>query len=339
MKVLSVLLLIFVYANILAQPVINANWYPSPGDNFVMQQLNYNPSIIYNTQGLGTTGGNVTWDFSHLSVGNSFDTISYSGTSDSIIRDDMYGSTNLYWWNSDSALLDVISTSNACGSYNGSVLIYYFPMIYSAYHSAQSSMITVGYADQGEQGNVGNEVLYAAWGKLLLPGNLQYDSVLMLELTADTACGYYDENGFPTSASSQTTYSYQWIYPGIKNPVLVINQWQNYSVTYSSEGVIGQSSIDSSSNAFVYQSSFFTGMPTLTLDEDLQLYPNPASDQLRLNTSVPNSTAVKIYDAMGRFVKQYPYSTIIDVSYLAPGYYVLELEFPEGRLIRQFGKL
>ena len=86
--------------------------------------------------------------------------------------------------------------------------------------------------------------------------------------------------------------------------------------------------------------TIISGIETLQPDEpSLQLFPNPSNEQIQLTTTAPNPTEVKIYDALGRLVKQQAYTKTIDVSKLATGHYILELDFPGGIVIRQFGKL
>ena len=324
------LLLFFVTAN--AQPIINADWIASPGDNFVVQRANYNQLTfpINGVMGFGLTGNNVTWDFSQLSPINAYDTIAYSGTPTAPIRKDMFGINSLSW-QGDTMLLESIRTNNQCGmGLGGKGIVYHFPI-----GSGQPNWVytvSSGSPSYGDYGIITGGMKYLGWGKLLLPGGIEYDSVVMIVGGADTGCVTRNGTDAATFDGAIETDSYQWISSSVKNPILTIKYWTNYYST------IDTNVADTLINVFIYQQSFLTSVSSINLNEEVRLYPNPANNELNI-TGQLEADEIKVFDAVGRLLMQKPFSHMLNVSQLTAGQYILQLDLREGRIIKKFGKI
>jgi hypothetical protein len=313
MKIFYTLLMIICATDVIAQPVINADWVPSPGDTFVMQKANYDQLNfgLSGSGGYGLTGNNVSWDFSQLSLIDSYDTITYSGTIDTLIRKDMSGYNPMYWQGHN--LMIGVSAYMSCydngqGSYNyfnGSNVFYHFPMNDSLVYT----IVSPAYSYSGGNGQCGSQVQCLGWGKLLLPGGLQFDSALLLVQTFDTTCEIIDDNeddygySFPLYGEILQTSSYQWIVPGTKNPILTINAWVRNNVYYhfDSTGEFTTGTADTLTTIYVYRASFLRDSVNILPPG---IYPNPATDKFFI--SMLNEPAsdyeVTLYDLSGRVV-------------------------------------
>jgi len=71
------------------------------------------------------------------------------------------------------------------------------------------------------------------------------------------------------------------------------------------------------------------------LSSPLKIYPNPASDQIRVQLVEPIDGAIEIIDLFGRLVATYPWRGdfgTYDVSALADGLYIVEI-VQEGKQV------
>lgn len=68
-------------------------------------------------------------------------------------------------------------------------------------------------------------------------------------------------------------------------------------------------------------------------DNEIQLYPNPASDILYISSNDQNKlTEIRLYSQMGQEVLRERNSSSIDISSLAPGIYMIEVEVGAERI-------
>ena len=72
---------------------------------------------------------------------------------------------------------------------------------------------------------------------------------------------------------------------------------------------------------------------------DISLYPNPANDQITLSVPIQlKGETIRIVDSIGKIQKTSLINdtkNFIDISHLAPGYYILELGEIKQTLIKQ----
>jgi hypothetical protein len=70
----------------------------------------------------------------------------------------------------------------------------------------------------------------------------------------------------------------------------------------------------------------------------LEVFPNPATNELQLKTATPLSQ-VRIYTLQGQLIMEMADADVIDISALAPGSYILEAATAELRVQQAFNKL
>lgn len=72
--------------------------------------------------------------------------------------------------------------------------------------------------------------------------------------------------------------------------------------------------------------------------DSVKIYPNPTDNKINLELKGNITlTSIKIFDDLGRVVKEFN-NTLLDVSSLSDGIYVLELETNEGKITKKFLK-
>ena len=72
-----------------------------------------------------------------------------------------------------------------------------------------------------------------------------------------------------------------------------------------------------------------TGIAEHPSAEAMTLYPNPANALVQINTQA-NTGTLRVFSGTGQLVMENPLSSQLDVSQLAPGLYVVQLNSPEG---------
>lgn len=103
------------------------------------------------------------------------------------------------------------------------------------------------------------------------------------------------------------------------------NRYPLFTVT-SGAATIPSQSINQTSNLAVGQESLFLGTANNSLQNKLQVYPNPVKDQLFFAGNLRNFDKVKIFNSEGRLVKsQNIKSDQIDVGNFPAGVYILQL--------------
>ncbi|MCB0465178.1 MAG: T9SS type A sorting domain-containing protein [Aequorivita sp.] len=95
-------------------------------------------------------------------------------------------------------------------------------------------------------------------------------------------------------------------------------------------------------NPFGLVLDFIAGNPLSIAEnnsEKIELYPNPASDQLFIKSAKVNIKKATVYSISGKIIKEYlAIGGVIDVSALAKGMYFLEIITIEGRSVKKFIK-
>ena len=86
----------------------------------------------------------------------------------------------------------------------------------------------------------------------------------------------------------------------------------------------------------------WTGINSLTLENNVEIYPNPASDFVTLKNNSGTDINVEIYDALGKKVKAFNVNSYsqdkTDMSYLPKGLYLLIIKSQNNLLIRKIIK-
>lgn len=81
-----------------------------------------------------------------------------------------------------------------------------------------------------------------------------------------------------------------------------------------------------------------TGIQDIPASQQVDIYPNPVSDQLQVSSTIP-LTAIRLYDAIGSLVLEVPAhdasAQVLDVSGLANGVYTVQVATTAGTAIRK----
>ncbi|MFN8285225.1 MAG: PKD domain-containing protein [Chitinophagales bacterium] len=82
-----------------------------------------------------------------------------------------------------------------------------------------------------------------------------------------------------------------------------------------------------------------TGLNDETNQERLRIYPNPAWNELIIESPVFKPDDIAVFDLNGRQILKEHFSNHIDISHLTPGLYVLILSNPKGQVVKRFAKM
>jgi len=162
-------------------------------------------------------------------------------------------------------------------------------------------------------------------GTLTLADGFIFKNVIRLKSTQNFTASLL---GFPLAELSSVSYTYYDL--STKFPVL--------SIDYQAFGFIGSASVTASYRG---NSSAFTGIRNATLvQSNLQIFPNPASDQVSIQLPESGSNArLRLFDANGKLVMEEMVAAglqTLDISTLTPGIYQVVLD---GGQIHQTTKL
>jgi hypothetical protein len=344
MKTIYAILFCISALQLFSQPIINKSWISSPGDICIVQKAGYdsfpnlNDLLSYRINKHDTT-----WDYTRLIPINEFDTIQYSGTGDSLIRTDHSGVLRFYW-QGDTLKVNVSADVYCFGStyqsfethdgFSGSNLYYCFPLNDSVAYS-QVNAYNNGW--MWMTGTCRTETAYLGSGRLLLPGNVSYDSVILIYQRTDTSCYVYDdgiyddEYGELLSTTEKYNYSYQWIAQGVKNPLLTINLYSSLVATWIYPmNATPHANVDwTERSASVYVLKEYRPNDQKA-HWNFSIYPNPAADILTI--TIPDASenySYILYDLTGRIVRAEQLKTNENIFYrgnLSQGCYILRLK-------------
>lgn len=136
--------------------------------------------------------------------------------------------------------------------------------------------------------------------------------------------------------SIEPFYTWQWFFngvaiPGATTPYFNITQTGTGSYTLQLTDNYGCTGISPPFEGFVNVNEINV--------MDISLYPNPANDQITLSVPIQlKGETIRIVDSLGKLQKtslMNDTKNIIDISHLAPGYYILELGEIKQTLIKQ----
>ncbi|HLP53099.1 MAG TPA: T9SS type A sorting domain-containing protein, partial [Chitinophagales bacterium] len=115
---------------------------------------------------------------------------------------------------------------------------------------------------------------------------------------------------------------------------------QNYTATQNGNYTVIASANNCSSASSNSLFVTITGLNDLA-EENISIYPNPASSQLFVATGSLLVTQINIYNAAGSLVKQItePQSKSVDISELAEGAYIAEIKTIQASVIRRWIKI
>jgi len=291
MKKILPLFVVFAFTSIslTAQPTITATGInPLVGESFTGYSANYISP--------GNSGASQTWNFSSMSVQSSLN--SSCVTPSSTTNGSSFPNSNLCFSNSNSTY-SYLKTSSTYwqnyGSVSSVVMAYSNPEDFIHYPFTYNDNFTDTWAASFISGGytfyrTGTTTVTAdGYGTLITPAGT-YTNVLRVHFYQD----YQDSTdlgGFPYLIYYQND-QYMWYKEGVHNSLATV-----YSLTSSSAGTFQGSSYNLNSPA---------GISMLNkIDETIQIFPDPAKDNLFLQFELIENqpVEVKIFNYMGSLVK------------------------------------
>ncbi|MGD0711138.1 MAG: T9SS type A sorting domain-containing protein [Bacteroidales bacterium] len=286
----------------------------------------------------GTTGANHTWSFGSLAIDTTSTTTDYVAPSSTPYAS-YFPTANVAASSGSNYEYFIINSTGVTvlGSYSSSASMVYsntekawsFPF---AYTNSSTDNFACTFISSGITFYRTGTITTTAdgWGTLVMPGGSH--NTLRLKMVQDIVDS--------TVSYGNWTYhieTYMW-YDGIdKTPLLEISEaTENVmaSIYYSKTVSVAQSAAGIN--------SYNNGLTALNL------FPNPASDNVTLTVASKNAVtaAICILDAEGKTVKQINYELAenglnqlrLDIAYLAKGMYLVRVATPKGILYKKLIK-
>ncbi|HEY0978509.1 MAG TPA: T9SS type A sorting domain-containing protein [Flavobacteriales bacterium] len=186
-------------------------------------------------------------------------------------------------------------------------IVYRFPLEFGDTDSSASAfeieVPTLGFLGRTQIRR--NEV--DGWGTLILPADT-FEVVRVMSRIERTDTVYVDQFGFGFTIPEPETIEYKWLANGMDRPVLEV-------ITVAGLPVIAR---------FHHEVEEITTSVVAPVSPEFRLYPNPAQDQLRIQT--PQASVIRIHAADGRLVRTQRLiagAQWVDVSALVPGVYTV----------------
>jgi hypothetical protein len=300
-------------------------------------QLNPRPGEVYLSHSMDTTlsttitTGPQTWNFSTLATIN-LDTIAYLACAATPYCDSFPGS-NLASYDYQAAQYNYLDTSTTrlsiIGGYfapdyahiTGHWDMAYYPLTLGSTHRDTFD------ANQNSGGlyffhHERDSMVYDSYGTLILPGGT-YTNVVRVH----TFQYSHDSSTF-SPVSDALVETYNWYTAGFHNPLLT------YTVDTSS----------SSNYAGYYTRNTLGLKPIVTGINNLNVYPNPATDVLNVSfTLMSPSASATLTDMAGRNIvtiaeeqmKNGANELTISTANIAPGMYLLHLQTTDASIVRK----
>jgi hypothetical protein len=81
------------------------------------------------------------------------------------------------------------------------------------------------------------------------------------------------------------------------------------------------------------------GIPSISINSSLSIYPNPTTDQLYIKTEGTQPETTIIYDVNGSIIYTMPFKPEVDVQQLSSGVYFVEVNSNGTKARRPFVKM
>lgn len=165
-----------------------------------------------------------------------------------------------------------------------------------------------------------------ATGTITTPTDTYQNCLRIKRTTVYYSWFRFEAGGEWTPSGPYTDIVYEWYAPGIKVPVMIVDDmdgFPDYSVRY------------------LVDYNFITDITTHQ-ESDLCIFPNPAKDILSINSNKVIEN-VRVYSLQGKEMISSPANPTetrqLNISYLSPGYYILTVHFEDdSRLTRKIIK-
>jgi hypothetical protein len=304
---LSVLLL--TYTNVYSQPTLHGNEHRLQNGTYRVVSGNLffpNP---------GDAGAGVTWNFRGLNGSASEENISGNVPFARFPANKKIESESVssFYVSSDDAFSVVGAAGQQDTRYTLPIEIVRFPMQFNETNLGTFAGTVTGTLSPISFRNGDTESTYDGFGTLVLP-DATYNDVYRVKVVIDI-------EEFPLPRTLRST-RYYWFVKGSPMPIL--------RLTINEENLLGLYIPTGSSFKYVV-SDFVNQQPLSTADvtaeEEFRLYPNPASESVRIQTS-GNPEYVRIFSIQGKEVLLESVTSkdfTLNISQLPPGVYTILL--------------
>lgn len=311
----------FAFANMaIAQPVIT-NVVPNIGDSYIIKQHEVAPDP-------GSSGANVTWDFSGVTIDEYQAEVTVKNPSDVNGNTDFPDATHAMSLNLG------FLTVNSFLSFTGNTFTEYgsldedgtFGTTYS--DPKQHFTFPINYLDSGSDtysgivsspglngSNVSGTTSYVAdaYGTITTPSGT-YENAIRYKVT-----GQEELVVFGTAMVSDIT-EYYWYTNAYPVPVFIIHKEVSSVMSMPTDS-------SNTTTMLMSYTSNPTGVDNLVTQNKMKLAPNPANDFIQIDFEFQGLALLRIYDATGKLLKENAIDSAerVDLTSLKSGIYIAEI--------------
>ena len=166
-------------------------------------------------------------------------------------------------------------------------------------------------------------------GSLTLPA-ATYTNVIRYKYNAVGLDSTFSSGGVYQSSMTYSLNAYMWL--DESNPLTpLVFVWQE--ISYPSFGYYGKGI--SSVTYSHFPNTVVSGIENSAIANSFVIYPVPASDVLSIKLIGGNTqfSSLKIYDCLGRTIKEGSFTENVDVRDLEKGIYLIELKTNDGKFV------
>lgn len=338
-KLFTLVLSLMIYAGLFAQPVINSSFNPGPGENFRFHPVNTKITE-------GSSGANVTWDFSAIQIiwnamgGKYMNPSATPYVNDfpgaDIAYEDFFVPGTFHYYTTTSAAMDKLGEASF-----QMTAVYDNPQTIITYPFTYTTVVTDNYYCNTLVGSLDLEITGFweangdAYGTLILPSGT-YNNVLRIKITNDFTKDYNDAS-IPVEGVEGVEY--WWVSATSSKPLLKI-----ISEHYTRDG----NPYDSLFYIKISEEVSGIDHPDIAMS-NLKLFPNPAAELLNLEFDVVNGSDIElsVVTVNGKTIREYGRESMSSGSYikehsldgLAPGVYLLRVTAGDTSKMLRFVKL
>jgi len=207
------------------------------------------------------------------------------------------------------------------------ILQYPYPYGFTMYYDSINGTGFWGYSDLTVYWKKSD-----AWGKLILP-DTTYASTLRIHRYYK-----YDYMTGNHTGEGSTTEVFEWFDEHAEMCLLSVTTTYNYEWDYGPPYIVSQDTVAVVNTAKIY-SPCSIGIENRNIDQGFSVYPNPASNFITIETSLPGQVAIK--NIQGQELIRYQMTgpkKQIDISSLQRGIYYVTMKNQKTCLIRKIMK-
>jgi hypothetical protein len=243
----------------------------------------------------GQAGENAIWDFTNLKSAGKTLTSHMLNTSASdksaqvpeanLILEE-YGNHFFFKVNNDGMEQYGVSTGNSLTKFDKPCVKLKFPFKYG---DKVAGNYSGSVSSSGSSANISGtyEVVADAYGSLLLPNNITIENAIRVKQTRTFA------------NSDQKEISYRWYASGVRYPILTVIKYVSPQQSFTSQTALYAHTSQTKSGNVV------NSLEDLNSSVSVEMFPNPYTDQLRINYKLEkeSNVSIQVYDITGKLVK------------------------------------